>query len=233
MTAAQPNAEAAIETLLPMWEDADVVAAFVRWHPGAAAFYRPVSAALLAEAGVRRGTRLLDVGTGTGIPALLAAEVADPGGEVVATDPSAGLLTAAEANARAAGAGNLSFRRAAAEALPFPDASFDLVTLDNVLEHVQDREKTLAEIRRVLKPGGCLLFLEHVRAQNPKTAKWQDRLHGPWHFVGNGCNCNRDTAAARRRAGFELDLETWRMPKAPAIVRPVIEGVATPAPAAS
>ncbi|MDP9358976.1 MAG: methyltransferase domain-containing protein [Chloroflexota bacterium] len=175
MTAERPDGETGIEALLPLWEDADVIAAFAAWHPGAEVFYRPVSEALLAEAGVRPGTRLLDVGTGTGIPALLAAEAVDPGGAVVATDPSAGLLVAAEANARAAGLGNVSFRRAAAEALPFPDGSFDAAVSQFGLMFVADLLRALGEIRRVLRPGGSAAFLAWgPYERNPFTAAFQD-----------------------------------------------------------
>jgi ubiquinone/menaquinone biosynthesis C-methylase UbiE len=115
------------------------------------------------------------------------------------------------------------------EALPFEDASFDTVVSTLVLCTVPDQERAIAEIRRVVKPDGQLLFLEHVRSSDPKLARWQDRFMRPWRFVGHGCHCNRDTAAALSRGGFTLTMQTWRMPKAPPIVRPVIEGVATPA----
>ncbi len=122
---------------------------------------------------------------------------------------------------------NLEYRVMKAENLPFDDDSFDTVVSTLVLCTVPDQQRAIAEIRRVLKPGGQLLFIEHVRSDDPKTAKWQDRLHRPWHFVGHGCNCNRDTAEALTRAGFRMEMESWRMPKAPPIVRPVIEGAAT------
>jgi SAM-dependent methyltransferase len=115
---------------------------------------------------------------------------------------------------------------APAERLPFPDDAFDTVVSTLVLCTVPDQPGALAEVRRVLKPGGRMLFLEHVRASDPDLAKWQDRLMRPWRVIGYGCHCNRDTAAEMTRAGFRLDLQPWRLPKAPAIVRPVIEGVA-------
>lgn len=102
-----------------------------------------------------------------------------------------------------------------------------VVTL--VLCTVPDPAAALAEIARVLEPGGQFLFLEHVRSRNPKLAKWQDRLEAPWRFLGDGCHCNRDTAAAIGAAGFEVEgLEHDALPKAPPIVRPLIRGSATP-----
>ena len=120
---------------------------------------------------------------------------------------------------------------APAERLPFEDDSFDTVVSTLVLCTVDDPARAIAEIRRVMRPDGRLLFLEHVRSSDPKTAKWQDRLMRPWRAWGHGCRCNRDTAAALTQAGFKLDVESWRLPKAPPIVRPAIEGVATPVPA--
>ena len=117
---------------------------------------------------------------------------------------------------------------APAEDLPFPDASFDTVVSTLVLCTVHDQAKALGEIRRVLKPDGQLLFIEHVRSHDPKTAKWQDRILPLWRFVGHGCHPNRDTGAALAAAGFAVESESWRLPKAPPIVRPAIEGVARP-----
>lgn len=116
---------------------------------------------------------------------------------------------------------------AGAERLPLPDASVDTVISTLVLCTVGDLDASLAELRRVLRPGGRLLFLEHVRNENEKSARWQDRLHRPWKVFGNGCNCNRATAAAIERAGFEIEvLDHDSLPKAPPVVRPMITGVA-------
>jgi ubiquinone/menaquinone biosynthesis C-methylase UbiE len=117
---------------------------------------------------------------------------------------------------------------ASAEALPFPDGSFDTVVSTLVLCTVDAVPAALAEIRRVLGPGGQLLFLEHVRAApGSKLARWQDRLHGPWKLVANGCNCNRDLLAALADAGFSTVAARHEWPFVPAIVRPVVSGAAS------
>lgn len=125
--------------------------------------------------------------------------------------------------------GEAELVEAPAEKLPFDDDSFDTVVVTLVLCTVPDQAAALQEIGRVLKPGGQLLFLEHVRSRNPQLAKWQDRFETPWRFLGDGCHCNRDTAAAIDAAGFRVgEIERGALPKAPPIVRPLIRGSATP-----
>jgi ubiquinone/menaquinone biosynthesis C-methylase UbiE len=114
------------------------------------------------------------------------------------------------------------------EKLPFEDDSFDTVVVTLVLCTVPDPSATLAEIKRVLKPDGEFLFMEHVRSPEPGLAKWQDRLETPWRFLGDGCHCNRDTEATLKAAGFELsDVEHPTLPKAPPIVQPMATGRAS------
>lgn len=116
---------------------------------------------------------------------------------------------------------------APAESLPLPDDSFETAVATLVLCTIPDPAAALAELRRVLVPGGRLLLIEHVRADEPDLARWQDRLERPWRFLADGCHCNRDTAATLAAAGFAADaLEPGRMPKAPGIVRPLIRGIA-------
>lgn len=113
---------------------------------------------------------------------------------------------------------------AAADDLPFDDASADAVVSTLVLCGVDDQAATLAEIRRVLRPGGKLLLIEHVRASDPEAARRQDRLDWLQRLVA-GCHCNRATGDALDAAGFDTSrLEERRMPKAPSFVRPLLVG---------
>jgi ubiquinone/menaquinone biosynthesis C-methylase UbiE len=116
---------------------------------------------------------------------------------------------------------------AGAEELPLPDGQFDTVVSTLVLCTVADPLRALREVWRVLKPGGQLLFIEHVRSDDPRLAKWQDRLNGLNRIVAHGCNCNRSTLDVIKQAGFTIrSLEKGQLAKAPAFVRPLITGAA-------
>jgi ubiquinone/menaquinone biosynthesis C-methylase UbiE len=116
--------------------------------------------------------------------------------------------------------------RAPAEQLPFEDGSFDTVVSTLVLCGVDDQRQALREIRRVLRPGGRLLFVEHVRSDDPKLAKKQDRMNGLNRFLA-GCDCNRATLDAIRAEGFEVDsVEQTTLSKVPKFVAPAIVGTA-------
>ena len=118
--------------------------------------------------------------------------------------------------------------RAPAEDLPFPDDSFDTVVSTLALCTVDDQPRALREIYRVLRPGGRLLFIEHVRSDSPRLSRWQDRLNGFNRVVGAGCNCNRPTLDTVRSAGFTVtDVDHGQLDKAPPWVRPLIFGTAT------
>jgi SAM-dependent methyltransferase len=116
---------------------------------------------------------------------------------------------------------------APAEALSFPDDTFDTAVATLVLCTIPDPEAAIAEMARVLKPGGRLLFIEHVRADDPGSARWQDRLEKPWRFLADGCYCNRDTEAGLRASSFEVEtIDRTKMPKAVPLIRPLIRGTA-------
>jgi ubiquinone/menaquinone biosynthesis C-methylase UbiE len=116
---------------------------------------------------------------------------------------------------------------AGAEALPFPDGSFDTVVSTLVLCTVPDQEAALDEVRRVLRPGGRLLFIEHVRAAG-SAARWQDRLEPLWRRLLGGCHPNRDTVAAIEEAGFEIEtFESFYPPDPLSVLTPHVQGSAT------
>ena len=117
---------------------------------------------------------------------------------------------------------------ASAERLPFADETVDTVVSTFVLCTVDAPDLALREIARVLRPSGRLLFLEHLRADSPRLAKWQDRLHGSWRRFAEGCHCNRATVELIRARGFQLGhLREATWPAMPPIVRPLVAGVAT------
>ena len=122
----------------------------------------------------------------------------------------------------------MSVLRAPAEELPFDDESFDVAVSTLALCTVDDQPRALQELRRVLRPGGSLLFLEHVRAEDPRLARWQDRVNGINRVVAAGCNCNRRTAEGIASAGFAaIEIQHAELPKAPPTHRPLVVGRAT------
>src|SRR5947207_3362094 len=138
------------------------------------------------------------------------------------TEPDRPMVRRLERRLRERSPGALLLR-APAEDLPFEDDSFDVAVSTLVLCTVDDQPRALRELRRVLKPAGCLLFIEHVRSDDPRLARWQDRLNGLQQRIGHGCNCNRSTLEAIGAAGFSVTrLERDVLAKAPPIVRPLV-----------
>ena len=180
-------------------------------------------ASILAAA---RG-RVLEIGAGTGLNAASYPAGLD---ELVLAEPDAGMARLLER--RVASTPPASPARvvlAPAEELPFADASFDTVVSTMVLCTVPDVHDALDEIRRVLRPDGQLLFIEHVRDAGGRLSRWQDRLNAPWRVYASGCNCNRDTVAELGHA-FELhDIRRERWSGMPRIVHPLVLGRALPA----
>lgn len=169
--------------------------------------------------------KVLEIGAGTGLNFGHYSDSA----EVVATEPDPYMLKRAER--RAAEAKHpIELRQASAEELPFEDASFDVVVGTLVMCSVPQPEKALAEIRRVLKPGGEYRFYEHVRYGNAFAAFCQDVATPVWRWFGAGCHPNRDTAQSIRDAGLEIVAieRTKPLPPIPPMIlsRPHIKGVA-------
>jgi ubiquinone/menaquinone biosynthesis C-methylase UbiE len=149
--------------------------------------------------------RVLDVGIGSGLNLPFYGEQAK---RVLGVDPSPELLHFAEERARKASV-PVELLRGSGEALPIEDKSIDTVVVTFTLCTVCNATAALAEMRRVLRPGGRLLFAEHGRAPEAGVARWQDRLTPVWARVAGGCHLNRKPDDLIRSAGFEIDgLET-------------------------
>ena len=158
--------------------------------------------------GAARG-RVLEFGAGSGLNLPLYGSAVT---SVVAIEPSPVLL--GMARNRVAGAiVPIKLIEASAETLPIETASIDTVVTTWTLCTIPDAVLALREARRVLKPGGILLFVEHGRAPEPGVARWQDRLDRPWGLIAGGCHINRRIDALILAAGFRIEHLTHdRMP---------------------
>jgi SAM-dependent methyltransferase len=165
---------------------------------------------------------VLEIGAGTGRNLPLYRNAT----QVVALEPGPGMRARANQAAQAAQVA-VQIVDGKAEQLSFPDATFDTVVASLMLCTVPDLSQTLTEARRVLRPGGTLRFYQHVRADDPRLARWQDRLERPWGWLAGGCHPNRDIVAAITAAGFRvLELDRFDFQIMPPLVRPHVLGVA-------
>jgi ubiquinone/menaquinone biosynthesis C-methylase UbiE len=168
--------------------------------------------------------RTVDIGAGTGANLGLYPTAVT---ELVLSEPDPHMAKQLRRKLGESGIG-AKLIEAPAESLPFEDSSFDTAVFTLVLCTVPDPTAALAEAARVLKPGGKLLFVEHVRAEDAGLAGWQDRLEKPWRFLADGCHCNRDTVAAIEASPLTVErVEHDKLPKAPPLVRPLVRGSAT------
>lgn len=172
---------------------------------------------------------VVEIGAGTGLnlehygPAVT---------RIIATEPDphmARRLRAKVQDGVGGGPSRVEVVEAGAERLPLPDGEADAVVATLVFCTIPDARAAMDEAVRVLRPGGTLRFVEHVRSQNPRSARWQDRLERPWGVIAGGCHPNRDTLAALRGTeGLQVaEVRDEEFPKGPPPVRPVIVGAAT------
>ena len=144
--------------------------------------------------------RVLEIGIGAGpnlefYPARVK--------EILALEPSAKLIAMA---GRAAGKSSVAvkFLQASAEAIPLERGSVDTVVMTWTLCSIPDAPQALREMRRVLKPGGRLLFVEHGRSPDAGVRKWQDRVTPIWKRLAGGCHLNRPISGLLEEAGFHV-----------------------------
>lgn len=150
-------------------------------------------------AGAARGL-VLEIGIGSGLNLPLYGPEAQM---LIGLEPSFGLLTLARRRASSCRA-PVCLLDASAEAIPLERASVDCVLSTWTLCTIPDAPAALAEIRRVLKPGGVFFFVEHGRAPEPRIARWQDRLDRPWSRIAGGCHLNRKIDALVEENGFRI-----------------------------
>lgn len=167
--------------------------------------------------------RVLEIGVGTGLNLACYPAAVD---EVVGIDPNPGMLALAEKQAaRAPRPVELAPGRA--ESLPFPDGSFDAVVSTVTLCSVESPAAALAEIHRVLVPGGRFLFLEHGLADRPRVARWQRRITPLQRRVGDGCHLDRDFRALLAASLLDVDeLDTGFDPNMPKLAGYLYRGAA-------
>lgn len=139
--------------------------------------------------------RVLEVGAGDGVNF----SYYDQRAQVIATEPDGESLELVEPHSR-----NIQIAQASAEELPFPTASFDAVVGTLVFCTIPDAPRALLEVKRVLKRGGSLRLVEHVRAGNPVLGVLMHALNPLWHQMTGGCNMNRDTLSRVSDAGFQI-----------------------------
>ena len=200
-------------------------------HPLFARFYNVL--ARLAERGELGERRRALLGDAAGLVVEVGAGTGEnfkhygaPVTAVVAVEPDPAMIRRAAGRVRETDV-PVRLLRARGEALPLRDGAFDTAVCTLVLCSVDEPSHTLAELRRILRPGGRVLFLEHVRASSDRLARWQDRLERPWGAVSGGCHPNRATLDAIRRAGFDPeDVEHYDLRPGIALVRPHVQGAA-------
>lgn len=185
-----------------------------------AAQERAFLASLRAEVVGQASGVVVEVGAGTGLnfahyrPARVR--------HVEAVEPDPFMRRRAEPRARQAGV-PISLLEGAGERLPFSAGYAESVVMTLVLCSVDDPGQVALELRRMLKPGGSLLFIEHVRSEEPWRARLQDWITPLWSRMAANCHVNRSSLIALRQVGFEVE-ETNRVPRGGPWGNPIVAG---------
>jgi ubiquinone/menaquinone biosynthesis C-methylase UbiE len=153
--------------------------------------------------------RVLEIGVGSGLNLPF---YRPPVREIIALEPASRLVAMARSKSAATGV-PVSFLEASAETIPLDQHSVDTVVTTWTICSIPQAAAALAEMRRVLRPGGKLLFAEHGQAPDDSVRWWQDRLTPPWSHISGGCHLNRPIRSLIEEAGFRIDrIETGYMP---------------------
>jgi ubiquinone/menaquinone biosynthesis C-methylase UbiE len=171
--------------------------------------------------------RVLEIGVGAGPNLRWYSARAK---EIVALEPSAKLIAMAQGAARAAANHSrvaVQFVEGSAEEIPLENKSVDTVVMTWTLCSIADAPRALSEMRRLLRPGGRLLFVEHGQSPDAGVRKWQDRLTPLWKRMAGGCHLNRAISKLIEGAGFRVtDLKTGYMRRGPRLMTFLYEGAA-------
>lgn len=168
--------------------------------------------------------RVLEIGIGSGLNLPYYGTTVE---QIIGLDPSSKLLAMAREAARQT-AIPLELIENSAEAIPLYNRSIDTIVTTWTMCSIPDVQRALGEMRRILKPGGRLLFVEHGRSPDVRVRRWQDRLTPVWCRIGGGCHLNRAISELIEGAGFGIEqLETGYM-RGPKPMTFMYEGVARP-----
>jgi ubiquinone/menaquinone biosynthesis C-methylase UbiE len=201
------------------WYGEHIFPHLMEWVMGGEEFQKQRSLVLARAYGT-----VLEIGFGTGLnlphyPATLSS--------LHAIDP-AQVLPRKVAERSAAVSFPLQIQRTSAETLPYADRTFDCIVSTWTLCTIPDPVKALRDVRRVLKPDGVFLFLEHGRSEDEKVATWQDRLNPVQNIIGCGCNLNRKIDQIIAQAGLKImTLDRFLMQRVPRLGGEMYRGVAT------
>jgi ubiquinone/menaquinone biosynthesis C-methylase UbiE len=168
--------------------------------------------------------RVLEIGVGSGINFRF---YSDHTKSIVGIDPSPRLLTMAQ-SAAATASSPVELIEASAEALPLDDNCVDTVVSTWTLCSIPDVQRALSEMRRVLRPDGRLLFVEHGEAPEQRVSRWQHRLTPLWKRLAGGCHLDRPIETLIRSAGFEIDRIDTGYTEGPKLLTFLYEGAAHP-----
>ena len=165
--------------------------------------------------------RVLEIGSGTGINIPFYQNI----DRLICSEPDANMRRHLKKKIEAHDGFPIELLESSAEKIGVEDASIDVVVSTLVMCSVKDQAQVLSEIKRVLKPGGKLVFLEHVCSHDKKTEKWQARVTPTWSYLFDNCHLNRLTAKAIEDAGFDIEIEHIQFKQLFALLSTWIAGV--------